>query len=133
MGAIASGVIRVINDAVVRRLGISAAAIDEVVGQELTALVRREREYRGDRPAVQIAGRTVVLVDDGLATGATMRAAVDVVRTLAPGRITVAIPVGASESCQMMDEIADEVVCLHAPTSFGAVGALVRRLRADDR
>ena len=123
MGAIASGGIRVLNDVVVRRLGISAAAIDEMVGQELTELVRRGREYRGDRPAVQIAGHTVVLVDDGLATGATMRAAVDAVRTLGPGRIIVAVPVGASESCEMMGEVADEVVCLYALTSFGAVGA----------
>ena len=123
MGAIASGGVRVLNSAAVQHLDISAAAIEEVAGRELTELARREREYRGDRPAVEFAGRTVVLVDDGLATGATMRAAVEAVRAKGPGRIVVAVPVGAPDTCQTVDEIADEVVCLHAPDSFGAVGA----------
>lgn len=123
IGAIASGGVRVLNDAVVRQLGISAAAIEEVAGRELTELARREREYRRDRPAVELADRTVVLVDDGLATGATMRAAVQAVRGARPRTILVAVPVGAPESCQAVDEVADEVVCLHAPASFGAVGA----------
>lgn len=123
MGAIASGGARVLNDAVVHHLDIPAAAIDEVADRELIELARREREYRGDWPAVQLADRTVVLVDDGLATGSTMRAAVQAVRASGPARIVVAVPVGAPDSCQMVDEVADEVLCLHAPHAFGAVGA----------
>lgn len=123
MGAIASGGVRVLNRGVVRHLGISAAAIEEVAGRELTELARREREYRGDRPAVRLGDRTVILVDDGLATGATMRAAVQAVRAMGPARIVVAVPVGAPESCRLVSEVADEVVCLHAPSAFGAVGA----------
>lgn len=122
MGAIASRGVRVLNDAVVRHLGISEAAIADVAGQESTELARREREYRGDRPPVPLAGRTVVMVDDGLATGASMRAAVEAVRAVGAGRIIVAVPVGAPESCQMLDEVADEVLCLHAPQEFGSVG-----------
>lgn len=122
MGAIASGGVRVLNEAIVRHLGISAAAIDEVAERELSELARRERVYRGDRSAIQLAGLTVVLVDDGLATGATMRAAVEAVRASGPGRIVVAVPVGASASCQLVADVADDVVCLHAPVSFGAVG-----------
>lgn len=123
MGAIAGGGIRVLNDALVRRLGLSEAAIDEVAGRELTELVRREREYRGSRPAIELAGRTVVLVDDGLATGATMRAAVAAARTMDAGRIIVAVPVGAPTGCRLLAGVADEVVCLHTPTSFEAIGA----------
>jgi putative phosphoribosyl transferase len=123
MGAIATGGVRVLNDSVVRQLGISQAAIDEVSRQESVELVRREREYRGERPPATLADRTVVLVDDGLATGATMRAAVEAVRATGPARVVVAVPVGAPETCQSMDEVADEVLCLHAPDRFGAVGA----------
>jgi predicted phosphoribosyltransferase len=123
MGAIATGGVRYLNDAVVEHLGISPAAIDEVAQRELSELARREREYRGDRSSVRIAGRTLVLVDDGLATGATMRAAVEAVRSGAPSRVVVAVPVGAPESCRLIEEVADEVVCLHSPSSFGAVGA----------
>ena len=123
MGAIASGGVRVLNVAVVRHLRISETAIADVAGRESTELARRERTYRGDRPAVALADRTVVLVDDGLATGASMRAAVEAVRAAGPGRIVVAVPVGAQETCQMLAEVADEVVCLYTPDAFGAVGA----------
>jgi putative phosphoribosyl transferase len=123
MGAIATGGVRVLNDSVVRQLSISQDAIDDVSRQESVELVRREREYRGERPPAPLADRTVVLVDDGLATGATMRAAVEAVRVAGPARVVVAVPVGAPETCQSMDEVADEVLCLHAPDPFGAVGA----------
>lgn len=123
MGAIASGGVRVLNDAVIQHLGVSTAAIEEVAGRELTELTRREREYRGNSPAVDLAERAVLLVDDGLATGATMRAAVKAVRASRPRSVLVAVPVGAPESCRLVGEVADEVVCLHAPAPFGAVGA----------
>lgn len=122
MGAIASGGVRVLNSALVRQLGVSAAALDAVADHELVELERRQREYRGDRPPLDLGGRTVVLVDDGLATGATMRAAVQAVRAGRPERVVVAVPVGAPEACAALAEAADEAVCLHAPSSFGAVG-----------
>lgn len=123
MGAIASGGMRVLNMDVVRQLDISAATIDQVARRELVELERRERKYRGSRCALELSGRSVVLVDDGLATGATMRAAVAAVRALRPRRVVVAVPVGAPDSCRLLAEVADEVLCLHAPTAFGAVGS----------
>jgi putative phosphoribosyl transferase len=122
MGAIASGGVRVLNTALVDRLGIDDDALERVTREESAELRRRERQYRGDRPPVDLAGRTVVLVDDGLATGASVRAAVEAVRAAAPHRIVVAVPVGAPESCARVAEVADDVVCLHSPASFGAVG-----------
>jgi putative phosphoribosyl transferase len=121
MGAIASGGVRVLNEAVVRRLGISAATLEEVALREGRELARREHECRGSRPARDVAGRTVVLVDDGLATGTTMRAAVEGVRASGAGRVVVAVPVGAPDSCRSVEQVADLVVCLHIPAGFGAV------------
>jgi putative phosphoribosyl transferase len=123
MGAIASGGVRVLNTELLRRLGVSDDEVDQVAADELVELQRRERAYRASRPAPELTGRTVVLVDDGLATGATMRAAVTAVRAAAPQRVVVAVPVGAPESCAELAAHADDVVCLHSPPSFGAVGA----------
>ena len=122
MGAIASGGVRVLNADVVRSYGITAQDIELVARQEQQELERREREYRADRPLVPLAGRVVILVDDGLATGSTMRAAVGAVRHHQPSRVVVAVPVGARESCEELRSVADEVVCAATPEPFSAVG-----------
>jgi predicted phosphoribosyltransferase len=122
MGAIASGGARVLSRDVIAMLGISQAQIDAVAVREQAELERRERAYRADRPAAPLSGRTVLIVDDGLATGATMRAAVRSLRAHAPARIVVAVPVGAPDTCAELRDEADEVVCAHSPESFGAVG-----------
>lgn len=122
MGAIASGGIRVLNDAVIRAIPISAAQIEAVAAAEELELARREAAYRTGRAALDLAGKIVVLVDDGLATGSTMRAAVDAVRSRRPERIVVGVPVGAVQTCADLGSVADEVVCMVAPESFQAVG-----------
>ena len=126
MGAIASGGVRVLNDDVIRWYGIPTEAIDSVARKELAELERREREYRPGRPAPQLQGKTVILVDDGLATGSTMRAAVQAARAQRPARIVVAVPVGAPETCRELAAIADEVVCARTPQPFSAVGQWYR-------
>ena len=126
MGAIASGGIRVLNDDVVRWYGIPADVIDRVAAAEQAELTRRERAYRGDHPPPELQGRTVVLVDDGLATGSTMKAAVRAVRARHPSRIVVAVPVGAPDTCRELAEGADEVVCARMPQPFTAVGLWYR-------
>ncbi|PYN10138.1 MAG: phosphoribosyl transferase [Candidatus Rokuibacteriota bacterium] len=123
MGAIATGGVRVLNTAIVDALGIPTAAIDAIAREEEAELARREREYRGDRPAPDVQGKVVILVDDGLATGATMRAAVAALRRLGPARVVVAVPTAAAEACAEMAEVADEVVCAETPAPFLAVGA----------
>jgi predicted phosphoribosyltransferase len=122
MGAIASGGIRVLNDDVVRWYKIPGSVIDAVAREEQQELERREATYREGRgPAVQ-EGRIVILVDDGLATGSTMRAAVHAVKAQRPSRVVVAVPVGARETCAELGSIADEVVCARMPEPFSAVG-----------
>jgi putative phosphoribosyl transferase len=122
MGAIASGGVRVLNDDIVRHLNLGADDIDRVASLEAQELARREREYRGDRPPTQIAGHTVILIDDGLATGATMRAAAQAVQAQHPARLIVAVPVAASETCEQFRSLVDEVVCASTPEPFHAVG-----------
>jgi putative phosphoribosyl transferase len=126
MGAIASGGIRVLNDDVVRWYGVPADVIDRVAAAEQAELTRRERAYRGDHPPPQLEGRTVVLVDDGLATGSSMKAAVRAVRARHPSRIVVAVPVGAPDTCRELADCADEVVCARMPQPFTAVGLWYR-------
>jgi putative phosphoribosyl transferase len=126
MGAIASGGVRVLNTDVVGWYGIPPEMIDAVARQEEAELQRRERAYREQRPPVAVAGRTVVLIDDGLATGSTMKAAVQAVRTQDPARIVVAVPVGAPDTCRELQRLADEVVCVKMPESFRAVGLWYR-------
>jgi predicted phosphoribosyltransferase len=126
MGAIASGGVRVVNDEVVRSLGLDARTIDAVARHEEAELERRARAYRGGRPPPDVRGKTVILVDDGLATGATMRAAVEAVRAGHPAAVVVAVPVGAPGTCAALGEVADRVVCLVAAEGFGAVGAFYR-------
>ena len=122
MGAIASGNVRVLNDDVVRALRIPRDVIDRVAAEELIELERREQLYRGGRPAADVRGRTAILVDDGLATGASMSAAVAALRQLNPKRIVVAVPVAAASACEAFRRLVDEVVCEMTPESFQAVG-----------
>src|SRR5262245_52558750 len=122
MGAIASGDIRVVNTDVVRALGIPPDVIDLVAAEETAELDRRAREYRDDRPAPDVAGKVVLLVDDGLATGSTMRAAALAVRQLGPAKVVIAVPVGAAETCAAITDVADAVVCAVTPEQFSAVG-----------
>ena len=122
MGAIASGGVRVMNEDVLGWYRPSATAIEAVSRAEQAELERRERAYREDRLPLPIEGTTVILVDDGLATGSTMRAAVLAVRRLRPARVVVAVPVGAAETCEALRRIADDVVCPVTPYPFSAVG-----------
>lgn len=122
-GAIASDGVRVLNDDVVRAMHVTPETIEAVTSAEQQTLERREREYRGDRPRPAIEGRTVILVDDGLATGATMRAAIAAVRRRQPHRIIVAVPVAPPETCSELAAEVDEMVCLLTPAAFFGVSA----------
>ena len=126
MGAIASGGVRLLNDDVVGPLGIPANVIDSVARSEQIELERREELYRGSRAPIGLVGKTVILVDDGLATGSTMRAAVKAVRQQEPAQVIVAVPVGAPETCAMIAREADDVVCVRTPEPFVAVGLWYR-------
>ncbi len=122
MGAIASGGIRILNEEAVRMMGITDDQIAAVAAEEEREMARRERHYRGGCTAPGIRGRTVVLVDDGLATGSTMRAAAAAVWALDPARLVIGAPVGAPETCEALREEGLEVVCPLSPTPFQAVG-----------
>ena len=122
MGAIASGGVRVLNQEVVQTLNISEEQLAAIAAAEQEELDRRARLYRGDRPPPDVKGRTAILIDDGLATGATMRAAVTALRQLGPGRIVVAVPVAAPETCAELRAEVDDIVCLSTPEPFQAVG-----------
>jgi predicted phosphoribosyltransferase len=121
-GAIASGGIRVLNGDVIRMLGIPDEVINFVARRELEELTRRENLYRGDRRSPDVMNRAIILVDDGLATGASMRAAIAGLRTLQPARIVVAVPVAAPEACDALRRDADEIVCGVTPDPFYGVG-----------
>lgn len=122
-GAIASGGIRVINDDVIESLlSLDEATIERIAGREMRELRRREQAYRLDRPYPELGGRDVVLVDDGLATGATMRAAAEAVKTRSPASVVVAVPVGSASAVARVAAIVDRVICLESPASFYAVG-----------
>ncbi len=122
MGAVASGGVRVLNSEVVEQLHLPDEVIDTVTRRELKELKRRERIYRGDRPFPDVRGKTVILVDDGLATGSTMRAAAEVLRQQGPARLVVAVPAGSPETCDEFRDEVDEVVCAITPEPFYAVG-----------
>lgn len=126
LGAIASGGVRVLNPDVLAAVDISAEEVEAVAARELQELERRERSYRGDRPARDLAGRLAIVVDDGLATGATMRAAAQALRERNVSRIVVAVPVAPAQTCQSLRRDADEVVCAVTPEPFTAVGRWYR-------
>ncbi|OOG39893.1 phosphoribosyltransferase [Polaromonas sp. A23] len=125
IGAIASGGVRVMNP--LPGMTVPPDALADVVAREQAELIRREKLYRGPRPAPDLCGRTVIVVDDGLATGATMRAALLAVRQQAPAWLAAAVPVGAADSCEALQDAADEVVCPATPEPFDAVGLWYRR------
>jgi predicted phosphoribosyltransferase len=122
MGAIASGGVRLLNEEVVRALRIGPETIDKVTAAEQAELERREREYRGGRPAPDVRGKTVILIDDGLATGASMRAAVMALRERHPARLVVAVPIASPATCAEFQDEVDEIVCARTPEPFHAVG-----------
>jgi len=122
MGAIATGGVCVLNEDIITYLGISQEEIDPVVAEQQKELERRERTYRVNRPPPDLRGRTVILVDDGLATGSTMRAAVSAVRKQLPAKIVIAVPIAAPAVCDDFKEEVDEIVCGLTPEGFFAVG-----------
>jgi putative phosphoribosyl transferase len=121
IGAIASGGVRVLNEDIVRYLNIPDTLIDAVAQRELQELERREREYRGKRPPLELKDRTVILIDDGLATGASMRAAIVGVRAQAPAQIVVAVPTAALETCKALEPEVDQMICASTPEPFYGV------------
>ena len=122
MGAIASGGVRVLNREVVEALGIPDSSIEEVTRSEEEELRRRERQYRGERPPLDVRGKTVILVDDGLATGSTMRAAAAALRKAGAARIVIAVPVASRATCDQLRQEGHEVLCATTPEPFFAVG-----------
>lgn len=126
IGAIASGGVRVLNERAIQLLGLKPAEVESVIRVELGELDRREQRYRAGRGKLEVGGRTAIVVDDGLATGATMRAAVKALGAMAPGdaptRIVVAVPVGAAETCEALRREVDELVCVLTPLEFSSVG-----------
>jgi putative phosphoribosyl transferase len=122
IGAIASGGVRVLSLDVIAELGIPPEIIEEVAERERLEIERREKAYHGNRPPLALRGKTVIVVDDGLATGSTMEAAVKALREYHPAKIIVAAPVGSADSCRRMRAVADEAICLQTPEPFNAVG-----------
>jgi predicted phosphoribosyltransferase len=122
MGALASGGVMVLDEDLIRAARVSEDEIRRVAAMEQAELERRERQYRGNRPFPDLRGKTVILADDGLATGASMRAAVAALREKGPARVVVAVPVASPETCDAFRDIADEIVCAVTPEPFHAVG-----------
>jgi putative phosphoribosyl transferase len=127
MGAVASGGVRVLSEDLIDELAIPRPAIEEVSVRERLELERRDAAYRAGRPMRNLRDRTIIIVDDGLATGSTMEAAIQAVRVNAPARIVAASPVAAADTCERLRHVADEVVCAHTPSPFQAVGLWYER------
>lgn len=127
MGAIAEGGVRVLNPTVLGLVEVTDAEIEQVAAREEEELRRRAAEYRGERAEPEVAGRTVILVDDGLATGSTMRAAAEALTARDPERVVVAVPVAARETCDLLEQEVDSVECLRTPEPFHAVGIWYER------
>ena len=126
IGAIASGGARVLNQDLIRQLSLSDEIIEHIVAREQRELERREQTYRGQRPMLDVRDRIVIIVDDGLATGSSMRAAIAALRQKRPKKLIVAVPVGARMTCSELEALADEVICLEMPENFSAVGLWYR-------
>ena len=126
MGAIASGDVRVLDEELIAELGIPRGAIEAATVREAEELVRRERSYRGARPPLEVSGRTAILVDDGLATGSTMRAAVAGLRLRRPARVVVGVPIAAPSTCERLAREVDDIVCAATPEPFYSVGSWYR-------
>ena len=122
IGAIATGGVRVLSDEVIAELGIPSATIEQVAERERLELERQEEAYHVNRPTLALRGKTVIVVDDGLATGSTMEAAVKALREHSPAKVIVASPVGAADSCHRLHAVADDAICLQTPEPFNAVG-----------
>ncbi|QPC83328.1 phosphoribosyltransferase [Phototrophicus methaneseepsis] len=122
MGAVATGGIRVLNSSVIKNLEVTQAQIEAVTAREKEELARREQAYRDDQPPPRIQDRTIILIDDGLATGATMRAAVQALRQQQPSRLVVGVPVASPQTCAELQELVDEIVCAITPDQFNAIG-----------
>ena len=122
IGAVAAGGVRVLNEDVVRRLGIPDDYVERITAQETAEVGRRLRYFRGERPEPDVGGRTAILVDDGLATGVTARAAVEALRLRGPERLVLAAPVCAAQTAELLRPEVDELVCLESPTDLGAIG-----------
>jgi predicted phosphoribosyltransferase len=121
-GAIAGGGVRVLNHDIVYEAGLTSEAIEAVTAQELQELRRREHEFRGGREPLDVRGKVAILVDDGLATGATMRAGIAALRQMSPQRIVAGVPVAAPDTCDQVGRLADEIACVATPNPFGGVG-----------
>jgi putative phosphoribosyl transferase len=132
MGAIADGGVRVLNPSVIERLGISEQDIERVAAHEAKELARRAERYRGGRPPTDVREKTVILVDDGLATGSTMRAAVAALKQQGPRRLVVGVPVAAARTCEELESEVDEVACATTPEPFYAVGQWYRHFEQTD-
>ena len=122
IGAIASGGACVLNQDLIHQLSLSDEVIEHIVAREQHELERRERTYRGQRPMLDVRNRIIIIVDDGLATGSSMRAAIAALRQKRPAKLIVAVPVGARETCSELEALADEAICLETPENFSAVG-----------
>ncbi|HYG98798.1 MAG TPA: phosphoribosyltransferase [Terriglobales bacterium] len=129
MGALASGGVLVVNEDVVDALGIPQETLSAIARRELVEVERRERSYRGNRAPVEVSGKVVILVDDGLATGSTMRAAAQAVRQMGPKRVVVAVPVASALTCEHLSREVDEVLCPRTPERFFAVGQWYREFQ----
>jgi len=122
IGAVAAGGVRILNTDVIRRLGIPDEYVERITAQEVAEVNRRLRFFRGGRPEPEVGGRTAILVDDGLATGVTARAAVEALRLRKPQRLVLAAPVCAAQTAKLFESTVDELVCLAAPSDLGAIG-----------
>lgn len=122
IGAVAAGGVRVLNSDVIRRLGISDEYVERITAREVAEVKRRLRYFRGERTQTKVGGRTAILVDDGLATGVTARAAVEALRLRKPGRLILAAPVCAAQTARLFQSRVDELVCLASPSDLGAIG-----------